>query len=129
MIDIKKYEELRVQLEIEEHIAETIYEKIPSGLDYYGFEKFTRETYSKVNSLERQIRMVMPYELEDLPTYGDKMTLKAFMSCVEGGGFINSDGYGHYVKDGKMTNITIHPSDLKYKSIRKDFDEIIWFNK
>ena len=45
------------------------------------------------------------------------------------GVFIDYDGYGRYIKDGKKTNIIILPSDVKYQKIRKDFNTMVWFNK
>ncbi len=74
-------------------------------------------------------RMNRPIELSELPTYGDVMSLKKFIGCCKGGGFINYDGYGHYVKDNQETNIEIYPSDIKKGNIRKEFDTIIWYNR
>jgi hypothetical protein len=79
--------------------------------------------------LGRERRMIMPYKLKEMPTYGNVMSLDDFISCVERGNFIDYDGYGHYCKDGMKTNITIHPSDIKHKAIRKEFDTIVWFNR
>lgn len=76
-----------------------------------------------------KFRMNKPYVLEPLPNYGDVMSLKEFIECVKGGGFIDYDGYGHYVKDNQMTDIEIYPSDVKSKNIRNEFDTIIWFNR
>jgi len=83
----------------------------------------------KYNSLNRELRTIIDYKLEDLPTYGDVMSLEHFIENVKCGGFIDYDGFGNYVKDGKMSNIEIYPSDVKYNMIRKDFDTIIWFNR
>jgi hypothetical protein len=71
----------------------------------------------------------MNYDLSELPDYGDVMTLEHFIENVKDGGFIDYDGFGNYVKDGKMSNIEIYPSDVKHNMIRKDFDTIIWFNR
>ena len=80
--------------------------------------------------LERIERMMRPVELNDLPNYGDVMSFKTFKDNCLYGGFIDSDGCGYYVKDGKITNIEIYPSDIKNKLIRKEnFDTIIWFNR
>jgi hypothetical protein len=57
------------------------------------------------------------------------MSLKNFISNVKSGGFIDYDGFGRYVRNNEESDITILPSDIKHKSIRKDFDTIIWFNK
>ena len=84
---------------------------------------------SKIATLSREKRLIMPYELKELPTYGDVMSLKSFIECVNEGGFIDYDGHGYYVKDGKESNIMIIPSDVEYNSVRKDFDTIVWFNR
>jgi hypothetical protein len=73
--------------------------------------------------------MIMPYVLNEMPTYGDVMSLADFIESVEDGGFIDYDGHGYYVKDDKASNIMIIPSDVKFNSIRKDFDKVVWFNR
>ncbi len=55
--------------------------------------------------------------------------LNEFIEQVKQGYFIDYDGYGCYVKDNKVTNIEILPSDIKYNAIRKEFNTIVWFNK
>jgi len=57
------------------------------------------------------------------------MTVEDFVECVVSGGFIDYDGSGTYVKDGRLTNITINPSDVRHDAIRKEFTEIVWFNR
>ena len=79
--------------------------------------------------LGREKRMLMTPEFSELSTYGNVMTLKEFIECVEDGGFIDYDGWGNYVRDGKESNIMIKPSDVKHNSVRTDFDTIIWFNR
>lgn len=93
------------------------------------YEEYTEVEYDKIGKLSREKRLIMPYELSELPDYGDLMSLKEFISCAKSGGFIDYDGFGYYVKDNMETNIVIKPSDVIHKSIRKDFDKIIWFNK
>ncbi len=83
----------------------------------------------KIRNLDRELRMIMPYELSPISDFGDVMTLKEFIGNVKGGGFIDYDGFGRYVKDDKESNIEIYPSDVKNNSVRKDFDKIIWFNR
>lgn len=48
---------------------------------------------------------------------------------MKSGGFIDYDGSGNYARDGKMSNISIYPSDVNRKAIRRDFDTVVWFNK
>jgi hypothetical protein len=88
-----------------------------------------RPEQSKISELSRERRMIMPYELSKLSDFGDVMSLEHFIDNVKCGGFIDYDGYGHYIKYGQETNVEIHPSDVKNNSIRKEFDTIIWFNR
>lgn len=83
----------------------------------------------KLHALDVEERLSMPYELSDLSDYGDVMPLNEFIALVKNGMFIDYDGFGYYVKDGKETNIKIHPSDIEMGAIRKEFSHIIWFNK
>ena len=86
--------------------------------------------WKEMGGLSRTKRMQMKCVLGDkVPEFGDLMTLQHFIECVECGGFINSDGYGTYVKNGRLTNISILPSDIRYGTIRREFTEIVWYNK
>jgi hypothetical protein len=94
------------------------------------YEEKRRPYTSQISKLDRERRLIMPAVLEDdIPDYGDVMPLTEFIDCCKSGGFINYDGFGRYVKDGKESNIEIHPSDVKHNSIRKDFDTIVWYNR
>jgi len=82
-----------------------------------------------------------------LPNYGDHMELDHFIACCKSSCFIDSDGSGCYATADKITNITVHPSDItgKYSEfnfetheyiprtckidIRKEFSHVVWFNK
>lgn len=85
----------------------------------------------KIRKLGREQKMERPIHLsrsvED--SCGDRMTIEEFKENVECGGFIDYDGFGTYIMDEKMSNIDISPSDVKAGMIRKEFKEIIWFNK
>lgn len=96
---------------------------------FQEYEELLEPENSLISFLSREKRMIMPYKLSDIPKYGSLMTLKDFIKDVKNGCFINYDGSGNYIKDDKMTDIVIYPSDVEYNSIRKDFDKIIWFNK
>jgi hypothetical protein len=106
---------------------------INSGSKYDTYDEYEiaiAPFQAKLRSLDRELRMIMPYELmNEIADDDDVMTIKEFINAVKSGGFIDYDGYGRYVKDGKKTNITILPSDVKYQAIRKDFNTIVWFNK
>ena len=93
------------------------------------YQEYLEPEQSKLWRLNQIKRMIMPYTLEELPDYGDVMSLEHFIENVKCGGFIDYDGHGYYVKDGKETNIMIHPSDVKEGAIRTEFDTIIWYNR
>jgi len=96
---------------------------------YEEYQAYMRAERKQLSALHREKRMIMPYELSEAPDYGDVMSLKTFISCVKSGGFIDYDGFGCYMKDGQETNIEIYPSDVHHKSIRKEFNTIIWYNR
>ena len=60
---------------------------------------------------------------------GHLMTLEQFVSNVEDGGFIDSDGFGSYATENQESNISIMPSHIKSGEYRKDFTHVIWYNK
>ena len=106
-------------------------EKDPTN-SWPEFSNYMKPEWDKLANLEREQRMLIipDFDKEIIgPEYGDLMSIKDFIDSVKKGGFIDSDGYGNYVRDGKRSNITIHPSDIQYNAIRTDFDTIIWFNK
>jgi hypothetical protein len=96
------------------------------------YEEYMRKRsphYNKIGKLDREQRLLKTPEFSELPKFGNVMSLKDFIENVAFGMFIDSDGSGNYVKDGKMSNISVRPSDVKHKSLRPDFDTMIWFNK
>ena len=93
------------------------------------FQEYVKEELDELSELSREKRMIMPYEMEEIPDYGDVMSLKDFIECVKNGSFIDYDGFGHYAKDNMMSNVAIIPSDVEHKAIRKDFDTLVWFNR
>ena len=84
---------------------------------------------AQMRNLSKIRRMIMPYELSELPDYGDVMSLQDFIENCKCGNFIDYDGYGYYVKNAQETNIMIIPSDVEHGAIRPDFDTIIWYNR
>jgi hypothetical protein len=100
----------------------------PSG-SWEKYRAHMRPAWEKTARLGREKRMLMTPEFEELSDYGDVMSLEHWLECVNCGGFIDYDGHGRYVRDGKESNIEIYPSDVEHNSIRKDFDTIIWFNR
>jgi hypothetical protein len=124
----KRLAELEIELEaIRKQIREMELND-PCG-DWNEFCMYMKPVWDKQAKLDREKRMLMTPEFDELPTYGHVMSLKEFIECVKDGCFIDYDGHGRYVRDGKESNIHIYPSDIKHKAVRKDFDTIIWFNK
>lgn len=121
------------QIEKEIDRLDDILEEKRSGFDYSlpydEYVKVGKEEMKQISKLSRELRLIEPYELSDLPDYGDVMSLESFIGNVKSGGFIDYDGFGNYVINGKMSNIMILPSDIQHNSIRKDFDTIVWFNR
>lgn len=101
----------------------------PPGMGFGEYENWIRGVGDEMERLSRQVRLIEEPTFSEIPDYGDVMSLKEFIDCVESGGFIDYDGSGNYVRDGKMSNISIYPSDVENSSVRKDFDTIIWFNR
>jgi hypothetical protein len=65
---------------------------------------------------------------EEVPDYGDVMTVENFIKCCEIGGFIDSDGEGFPIKDGKVAHdCFVKPS--RRALLPKDATHVIWFNK
>jgi len=124
----KRLQELEIEIELARTAISTKEQDDPCD-NWNDFCDYMKPEWDALAKLDRERRMLMTPEFSELPTYGDVMSLKTFIECVKEGGFIDYDGSGNYVRDGKESNITIHPSDVDHNSVRKDFDTIIWFNK
>jgi hypothetical protein len=122
------------EIEAEIHVQERLLsDAISHGDKYPNYDEFEiaiAPFQAKIRALDRELRMILPCELNgNLEKDDCVMSLKEFIHQVKSGMFIDYDGWGRYVKDGKKTNIQILPSDIKYNAIRKGFDTIVWFNK
>jgi hypothetical protein len=128
----KRLQEIEKEMDIlEEKLSEKdkLWDWTKPRDNWDEYSKYMRPERERLCKLSKEMRMLMPYKLTELSDFGDVMTLKHFIECVKEGGFIDYDGYGRYVKDNQETDIEIHPSDVKHKAIRKEFDTIIWFNR
>lgn len=103
---------------------------------FVNFQEYNRQRMAaggedllELRKLRTLYRMTREPALSPLSTYGSVMSLKSFIANCRGGGFIDDDGFGHYVTDGQETDIEIYPSDVKDGDIRKEYDTIIWFNR
>jgi len=57
----------------------------------------------------------------------DVMTVEEWLESCEFGGFIDYDGYGSPMKDGKVARMTISPS--RRHLVPKDATHIEWYNR
>lgn len=135
MDNTKKLREIEKELELardaisEKEKSDPPYDTENPAESWNNHCKHLQPEWDALNKLNREKRMLMTPEFQDLPHHGDVMSLKDFIENVNAGGFIDYDGSGNYVSDNMMSNITIYPSDVRYDSIRDDFDKIIWFNR
>jgi len=124
-------EEAKLLFELEEarDASQEAFDNAPPNLSYDAFMQHMEETNKRVSEASRKYRMIKTPIFSELPDFGDVMSLDHFIANVKCGGFINYDGSGNYVKDGMESDITIHPTDVKHGTIRKDFDTIVWYNR
>ena len=66
--------------------------------------------------------------IHDISEFGDLMTLEEFIESVDNGSLIDYDGFGQPVYNGKMSHISVYPSDYELL-LPKETTHIIWFNK
>ena len=121
--------EIEVQLEaIRKKIRQMEKDDPCDGWD--EFSAYMKPAWDIQAKLDREKRLLITPEFNREVKGSDHvMSLEEFIETCNDGCFIDYDGFGHYVRNGKMSNIDIYPSDVEHKSIRKDFDTIVWFNK
>jgi len=120
--------ELDIEIELKRTEISMKEEEDPTDC-WEDFCEYMQPEWDALAELDREKRMLMIPEFDELPTNGDVMSLNDFIEAVKNGWFIDYDGFGNYVRDGKETNIMVFPSDVEHKSLRKDFDTIIWYNR
>ena len=80
-----------------------------SFVDFHNVASLEKSQLSKLLLKKRKLT---PITYSEIPSYGNVMGIDEFVSNCKSGGFINYDGFGSYIKDGKMSNIDVHPSDI-----------------
>lgn len=63
------------------------------------------------------------------PEWNCHMTIGEWKECVEGGGFIDYDGYGDLATETECSNIEISPSQAFKYEIPDWATHICWYNK
>ena len=118
------------ELEAARDEANKRFQYAPTDMNWNEFNSYMEEVSKKVCILSREYRMTKePVFERKIPTYGSRMKLSDFIEDCESGGFIDYDGSGNYVRDNMESDIDIYPSDIKHNSVRKDFTEIVWYNR
>ena len=126
---INRITQLKQELKLAQEKSQKRFDDAPPGMNFEEYEEYFNETDNDIGRLSRNLRLIMEPTFTELPDFGDVMPLEDFIENVNMGGFIDYDGWGSYVRDGKKSDITINPSDVKHNSIRTDFDTIIWYNR
>lgn len=88
---------------------------------------------NEIDVLEKLIEEIKSlrsaFMIEDIPNYGDVMSMEDFIKNCECGGFIDYDGFAHPILNDKMIGgIIIRPSRIKEWPCLK-FKKVIWFNR
>ena len=130
-------EEINKEIEALEEILESrddefrgIYDQKDPQKSWEAYCDKRKPYTSKIAKLGRELRLIVePKPMEKVEEGDDVMSIEEFIANVEGGGFIDYDGFGRYVRDGIEYNVEIYPSDVKHNAVRKDFDTIVWYNR
>ncbi len=88
-------------------------------------------TYEAHMNKEKKAALMLKYKwIPILEYYGKLFTLKEFVGCCRGMGFIDADGWGYYAfEDIYFSETRVKPSAITQGNINKSFTHVIWFNK
>ncbi len=91
------------------------------------YKNYILPEVTKQSLLYRELRQICDYKLNEIKE-GWHITIEKFIDNVTGGGLISGDGFGHYATTTHESDVEVYPSDVKYKSLRKDFTHVVWYN-
>jgi hypothetical protein len=123
------YEEIKKEYDIESERLEEALRKASDTMRFEDYMAYSESQSGYLDSLSRKMRLLQKPKFSEIPDYGDLMKISEFIECCESGGFIDYDGYGKYSRMGRISDITIYPSDIEAGEFRKDFDHVVWFNR
>jgi len=67
---------------------------------------------------------------DEMPPFGDLMTMAEWLETVGYGGFIDYDGFGHYAtKTEYLDGPVVSPSMVSKGLVDQSYTHIIWFNR
>lgn len=104
-------------------------ECINQNLSWDEYQRVTLNEREAFHAANREYRTLQTPIMEEIPLYGDMMTMEEFIHSVNSGEFIDYDGCGNYANEDKMSDIVVIPSDITSGVYRKDFTHIVWFNR
>lgn len=122
-------EKLKTELKRANDAFDKAHKNAPLGMNWDEYKSYFKKYEDNIDTASIAYRLVKIPTFKDIPKVGNRMSLVDFIDCCNGGGFIDYDGFGNYIKDDMMSDISIYPSDIKGGNIRDDFNEIIWFNR
>ena len=106
------------------------YEKMLKVIPNLDLDEFFDEYEDVYRNIIRRSRAepleTIAYD-DDISEYGELMTVDDWVACCESGGFIDYDGHGYPVRNGKCSNVLLKPS-IRHL-IPKDATHIEWFNR
>ncbi len=102
---------------------------VPDFNSYTEWLRNMEPEQSQIAELSVKMRLIKIPEFDEIPDYGDEMSLEAFIENCSVGNFIDYDGFGYYATEDKMTDIRVYPSDITEGVYRKDFPKVVWFNR
>jgi hypothetical protein len=75
-----------------------------------------------VKNLTKEIKM------RPLPSYGNLITLKSFLSSCKNKFYTDYDGYGYYSNGKEMSDELITPSKVLLHA-NTEWSHVMWFNR
>lgn len=79
--------------------------------------------------LSREYRLIKEPTMGEIPEYGEHLTLNEFVESCESGALINYDGFGNYATEDLCSDILVYPSDITANRYRRDFSNVVWYNR
>lgn len=87
-------------------------------------QKELHELHKQRSLVKTPILTLLPKKKE-----GHLYTLEEFIEMCNDEDFIDYDGFGRYATDKEESDIEVMPSYIKSGFIRKDFSNVIWYNR
>ena len=133
---------LKIEKELWDHQSKLMDKYPKSYKEYheawcrYAESKEGSEKFSRITELQVKLINETPKELMELSTikHGDILTMEEFLESVDSFCFIDSDGIGYLMQDGKeVSSIEISTELLRERDklglTLSNYSGIVWYNK